>query len=73
MEIKHIAVIGAGTMGHGIAQVCATYGHQVTLVDIVPEQLERALASIRKSVDKLHSKIRKRKPIRNLGASHQCF
>ena len=56
MDIKHIAVIGAGTMGHGIAQVCAATGHQVTLVDIVPDQLERALASIRKSVDKLHSK-----------------
>ena len=56
MEIEHIAVIGAGTMGHGIAQVCATTGCQVTLIDIVPEQLERALASIRKSVEKLHSK-----------------
>jgi len=56
MEIEHIAVIGAGTMGHGIAQVCATTGYQVTLIDIVPEQLERALASIRKSVEKLHSK-----------------
>ncbi|MBE9506688.1 MAG: 3-hydroxybutyryl-CoA dehydrogenase [Chloroflexi bacterium] len=56
MDIKHIAIIGAGTMGHGIAQVCATTGYQVTLIDIVPEQLERALASIRKSVDKLHSK-----------------
>ena len=56
MNTKHIAVIGAGTMGHGIAQVCATNGYQVTLIDIAPEQLERALDSIRKSVDKLHSK-----------------
>ena len=56
MDIKHIAVIGAGTMGNGIAQVCATTGYQITLIDIVPEQLERALASIRKSVEKLHSK-----------------
>jgi 3-hydroxybutyryl-CoA dehydrogenase len=56
MDIKHIAVIGAGTMGNGIAQVCATYGHQVTLIDIVPEQLERAMTSINKSVEKLHSK-----------------
>ncbi len=56
MNIKHIAIIGAGTMGHGIAQVCATAGYQVTLIDVVPEQLERALASIRKSVEKLHSK-----------------
>jgi len=56
MDIQHIAVIGAGTMGHGIAQVCAASGYQVVLIDIVPEQLERALASIRKSVEKLHSK-----------------
>jgi len=56
MNIEHIAIIGAGTMGHGIAQVCATTGHQVTLIDVVPEQLERALASIRKSVEKLHGK-----------------
>ena len=56
MDIKHIAVIGAGTMGNGIAQVCATYGYQVTLIDVVPEQLDRAMASITKSVEKLHSK-----------------
>jgi len=56
MEINHIAVIGAGTMGNGIAQVCATYGHRVTLIDVAPEQLERATASIKKSVEKLHSK-----------------
>ncbi len=56
MDIKQIAVIGAGTMGHGIAQVCATYGYRVTLIDIIPEQLERATAAIRKSVEKLHSK-----------------
>ncbi|HEC34232.1 MAG TPA: 3-hydroxybutyryl-CoA dehydrogenase [Chloroflexi bacterium] len=56
MNIKHIAVIGAGTMGHGIAQVCATHDYRVTLIDIVPEQLERALGSIQKSVEKLHSK-----------------
>jgi 3-hydroxybutyryl-CoA dehydrogenase len=56
MEIKHIAVVGAGTMGNGIAQVCATYGYRVTLIDVVPEQLERATASIKTSVEKLHSK-----------------
>ena len=56
MDIKEIAVIGAGTMGNGIAQVCATTGYQVTLIDVVQEQLERALASISKSVEKLHGK-----------------
>lgn len=56
MDIKHIAVVGAGTMGSGIAQVCATSGYQVTLIDILPAQLERALISIARSVEKLHSK-----------------
>ena len=56
MEIQHIAVVGAGTMGNGIAQVCATCGYQVTLIDIVPEQLDRAMASMKKSVERLHGK-----------------
>ena len=56
MNIEHIAVIGAGTMGRGIAQVCAGSGYQVTLIDVIPEQLEHAMASVRKSVKKLHSK-----------------
>ena len=56
MEINHIAVIGAGTMGHGIAQVCAASGYRVTLIDVVPEQLERATAAIERSVEKLHGK-----------------
>jgi 3-hydroxybutyryl-CoA dehydrogenase len=56
MKIEQIAVVGAGTMGHGIAQVCATSGYQVTLIDIDSGQLERALGSIKRSVEKLHSK-----------------
>jgi 3-hydroxybutyryl-CoA dehydrogenase len=56
MGIERIAVIGAGTMGHGIAQVCATSSYHVMLIDIDPEQLERALGSIKRSVGKLHSK-----------------
>jgi 3-hydroxybutyryl-CoA dehydrogenase len=56
MDFDHIAIVGAGTMGHGIAQVCATSGYQVTLIDIDEEQLTRALGSIEKSVEKLHSK-----------------
>ncbi|MCK4317112.1 MAG: NAD(P)-binding domain-containing protein, partial [Anaerolineae bacterium] len=56
MDIERIAIIGAGTMGNGIAQVCGATGYRVTLIDVVPEQLERALASINKSVGKLHSK-----------------
>ena len=56
MEIQRIFVIGAGTMGNGIAQVAATSGYQVTLMDVVPEQLERARATIAKSAEKLVSK-----------------
>ncbi|MFC2043018.1 3-hydroxybutyryl-CoA dehydrogenase [Chloroflexota bacterium] len=56
MDIDHIFIVGAGTMGHGIAQVAATSGYQVSLMDVVPEQLERAQKSIAKSVDKLLEK-----------------
>lgn len=56
MTIKHIYVVGAGTMGNGIAQVAAVSGYQVTLMDVVPEQLTRAKATITKSVEKLLSK-----------------
>ena len=58
MEIKHIFIVGAGTMGGGIAQVAATSGYQVTLMDVVPEQLEKAQATIAKSVGKLLEKNR---------------
>ena len=56
MDAERIAIIGAGTMGHGIAQVCASNGYQVTLVDVDAEQLTRALRAIEKSVTKLNSK-----------------
>lgn len=55
MDIRHIAVIGAGTMGSGSAPLCATYGYTVTLRDIVLEQLERAQRAIHQSVEKLHA------------------
>ncbi|SMF13710.1 3-hydroxybutyryl-CoA dehydrogenase [Pseudobacteriovorax antillogorgiicola] len=53
-----VGVIGAGQMGNGIAQVCATFGLDVKLYDISPEQLEVAQASIKKSLEKLESKDR---------------
>lgn len=56
MQIQHIFVIGAGTMGNGIAQVSATSGYKVTLMDVIPEQLERAKSAIAKSVEKLLEK-----------------
>ncbi len=56
MEIKHIFVVGAGTMGSGVSQTAAVSGYQVTMMDVVPEQLERARKTIAKSVEKLRSK-----------------
>lgn len=56
MDIRSIFVVGAGTMGNGIAQVAATSGYQVTMMDVVPGQVERAQGTIAKSVEKLLSK-----------------
>jgi 3-hydroxybutyryl-CoA dehydrogenase len=50
MSIKTVGVIGAGTMGNGIAQVFAQSGFSVMLVDIAKPMLERARASIEKSL-----------------------
>jgi 3-hydroxybutyryl-CoA dehydrogenase len=56
MKIQHIFVIGAGTMGNGIAQVAATCGYQVTCMDVVPAALEKAKVTIQKSTAKLLEK-----------------
>jgi len=56
MTIKNIFVIGAGTMGNGIAQVAATSGYNVTCMDVIPEALEKAKATIDKSTSKLLEK-----------------
>ncbi len=56
MTIKHIFVIGAGTMGNGIAQVAATSGYQVTCMDVQSAALEKAKAAITKSTSKLLEK-----------------
>src|SRR5437588_11870195 len=51
-----VAVIGAGTMGSGIAQVCASAGHDVSLHDASKEQLDRAVTAIRSSLDRFVAK-----------------
>jgi 3-hydroxybutyryl-CoA dehydrogenase len=56
MTVKHIFVIGAGTMGNGIAQVAATSGYEVTCMDVMPAALEKARAAINKSTTKLLEK-----------------
>ncbi len=55
-SIRTIGVVGAGTMGHGIAQVAAQSGYQVTLVDVVPAALERGRAQIGKGLERLVAK-----------------
>ncbi|MFA5595368.1 MAG: 3-hydroxybutyryl-CoA dehydrogenase [Trueperaceae bacterium] len=48
-----VAVIGAGTMGSGIAQACAVAGHDVVLIDTTAEALSRAQAGIQNSLERL--------------------
>ena len=55
-SIHTIGVVGAGTMGHGIAQVAAQSGYQVMLVDAVPAALERGRAQIGKGLERLVAK-----------------
>jgi 3-hydroxybutyryl-CoA dehydrogenase len=50
--MNKIAVIGAGTMGNGIAHVFAQYGFRVSLIDVSPEQLQKALGTIVKNFDR---------------------
>ncbi|MBV4491916.1 3-hydroxybutyryl-CoA dehydrogenase [Pseudomonas oryzicola] len=56
MNIEQIAVIGAGTMGNGIAQVCAVAGYQVLLVDVSDAALERGVATLSKNLERQVSK-----------------
>lgn len=56
MEVKNITVVGAGTMGNGIAQTAAISGYKVTMTDIIPEAIEKGKTTIFKSVEKLASK-----------------
>ena len=56
MNIKTVGVVGAGTMGNGIAQVCAVAGLEVIMQDIDPEQVVRGLNTISGSLDRLIKK-----------------
>jgi 3-hydroxybutyryl-CoA dehydrogenase len=58
MTIKNIFVVGAGTMGNGIAQTGAVSGYTVTMMDVDKNALERARATIEKSVGKFFEKER---------------
>ena len=50
--MQHIAVIGSGQMGNGIAHVFAQSGYRVRLIDIQQQALERALETIGKNMDR---------------------
>jgi len=54
--MKNIAVIGAGTMGNGIAHVFAQSGFQVSLIDISEKALEKGIATITKNLDRMVAK-----------------
>ena len=52
MNLQNVGVIGAGTMGNGIAQVCAQAGFNVTLIDISESALQKAVATVGKNLDR---------------------
>ncbi len=52
MSVKNITVIGSGTMGNGIAHVCAQHGYSVSLVDIAQIALDKAVLTITKNLDR---------------------
>lgn len=56
MSIFNVTVIGAGTMGNGIAQVFAQKGFKVVLVDVQQAQLGKAMATIEKNLDRMVAK-----------------
>ncbi len=57
-DIKNVTIIGCGTMGNGIAQVFAQKGISVNLIDIKQEFLDKAIANLTKSMDRLIKKER---------------
>jgi len=56
--MKNVAVIGAGTMGNGIAHTFAQSGYKVQLIDVSEESLKRGLATIGKNLDRMVAKER---------------
>ena len=56
MNSQHIGVIGAGTMGNGIAQACAVSGLDVTMIDVTDAALERGVKTVAGSLERLVKK-----------------
>ena len=55
-EIRKVGIIGAGTMGNGIAQACATAGLQAGMVDVAEAAVQRGLSAINASLDRMLKK-----------------
>lgn len=66
MTIKNISVVGAGTMGAGITQVCASAKYRVVLVDVGPSQIKRAKKSINDSLVRFARKGRLQEDVQNI-------
>ncbi|MER2634842.1 MAG: 3-hydroxybutyryl-CoA dehydrogenase [Rhizobiaceae bacterium] len=56
MEIKKVGIVGAGTMGNGIAQAFATSGYDVVMRDIKQEFVDRGMSTIKKSLERMASR-----------------
>ncbi len=54
--MENVAVIGAGTMGNGIAHTFAQSGYKVNLIDLSQQSLDKALATITKNLDRMVAK-----------------
>lgn len=72
--MKNIAVIGAGTMGNGIAHVFAQNGYNVNLIDVSEEALQKAMTTISKNLDRMVNKekitvLEKDKTLHNLNTT----
>ena len=56
MSIQRVGIIGAGTMGNGIAQACAVSGVNVVMVDITEAAVAKGIATVSNSLDRLIKK-----------------
>jgi len=56
MDIRQIVVVGAGTMGNGIAQTAAVSGYSVVMTDVIPQAIETGRATIAKSAGRMAEK-----------------
>ena len=76
--MKNIAVVGAGTMGNGIAHVFAQTGFSVTLIDVNPGQLPKAIETITKNLDRQIAKgtlteEQKQSTLKNISTTHDLL